>query len=541
MSFKDVSNAQSLLEMTYEWLKRHIAVEKFYKLAVAKLYSDVPPGSVIRVVYRQVMNGRAAVDIDNNLVVLETVTVVDGDGARVVEMVVSTTDRYPDNSTLGSISTSEDYYTHPQPSPGGISGSGVAGQVVIWSGASSIIGDPGLLFDATNDTLSVVGSADAKRVVIQAHATQTNALVWWQNSATAEIARFYGNTSGNLIFGLGAGANWAGFSGSDVIALGRNSFSLATTASEGVYIGGYTGENNLTGNRCVHIGHAAGRYNTGSENVFIGWDTGMGASGLSSGGTNVGVGRGVMAALRGGQLNTGVGYNALSGVTSGSFHVAIGNSAGAGAVTSTGCVFIGNGAGQGETGSNVLYIANTSTTKPLVYGDFSNGWIRIHANPGGTISAVQNLLEVAINPGTAAAGLGAAFRFLQRTSGGSAADSQEAARIYSTWATSDHATRAADLVLEASDAGGRREGLRVRATGSAVALGFYGAPPAVQQVLAAYASDGEGAAYAGIDNAQGGTPYAQLTDLNTLRVAYETLRTSYDDLRSKLVTATVVA
>jgi hypothetical protein len=344
-----------------------------------------------------------------------------------------------------------------------------------------------------------------------------------------------------LIGGLGAGANWAGFSGSDIIAFGRSAFTLATTASEGVYIGGYTGQDNLTGNRNVHIGHAAGRYNTGAENVFVGWDAGMGASGLSAGGTNVAVGRGAMAALRGGQLNVAVGYNALSAVTSGASHVAIGNSAGASATTSAGCVFLGNGAGNAETGSNLLYIANTTTTKPLIYGDFSNGWIRIHANPGGAISAVQNLLEVAINPGTAAAGLGAAFRFLQKTSGGGAADSQEAARIYSTWAVSDHATRAADLVLEASDAAARREGMRVRATGSAVALGFYGGAPAVQQVLAAYASDGEGAAYTGIDNAQGGTPYAQLTDLNTLRVAYETLRAAHDDLRTKLITATVVA
>lgn len=423
---------------------------------------------------------------------------------------------------------------------GGVSGSGVAGQVAYWS-ASGITGDPGMTYDGANDQLLIAGSADAARLVLRANAVQTSPLMLWQSSAPAELARFYANASGNLVFGLGAGANWAVFSGSDVVAFGRDSFSSATTASDGVYIGAYTGQANLIGVRNVHIGHAAGRYNTGAENVFIGWDAGMGTAGLSSGGTNVGVGRGVMAALRGGQLNTAVGYNALSGVTSGSFHTAVGNSAGAGAVTSTGCVFIGNGAGQGETGSNVLYIANTSTTKPLVYGDFSNGWIRIHANPGGTISAVQNLLEVAINPGTAAAGLGAAFRFLQKTSGVGAADSQEAARIYSTWAVSDHATRTADLVLEASDAAARREGVRVRATGAAVAVGLFGGAPAVQQVLAAYASDGEGVAYTGIDNLQAGTPYAQVTDLNQLRVAYETLRAMCDDMRAKLITSTVVA
>lgn len=71
-------------------------------------------------------------------------------------------------------------------------------------------------------------------------------------------------------------------------------------------------------------------------------------------------------------------------------------------------------------------------------------------------------------------------------------------------------------------------------------LGFWNATPVVQQVLAAYTTDNESAAYTGIDNAQAGTVYAQLTDLNALRVAYETLRASYDDLRTKLNTIGIV-
>lgn len=48
--------------------------------------------------------------------------------------------------------------------------------------------------------------------------------------------------------------------------------------------------------------------------------------------------------------------------------------------------------------------------------------------------------------------------------------------------------------------------------------------------LNAYTPDTESSAYTGIDNAQGGTPYAKLTDVNALRTAYENLRTSYDNL-----------
>ena len=72
-------------------------------------------------------------------------------------------------------------------------------------------------------------------------------------------------------------------------------------------------------------------------------------------------------------------------------------------------------------------------------------------------------------------------------------------------------------------------------------LGFWNVTPVVQQATNAYTSDGEGSAYTGIDNLQVGTVYATVADLNTLRVAYETLRASYDDLRTKLITTGIVA
>lgn len=58
--------------------------------------------------------------------------------------------------------------------------------------------------------------------------------------------------------------------------------------------------------------------------------------------------------------------------------------------------------------------------------------------------------------------------------------------------------------------------------------------------LDAYTSDKEDTAYTGIDNAQVGSVYAQLSDLNQLRVAYETLRASYDDLLVKLKSTGII-
>jgi len=72
-------------------------------------------------------------------------------------------------------------------------------------------------------------------------------------------------------------------------------------------------------------------------------------------------------------------------------------------------------------------------------------------------------------------------------------------------------------------------------------LGFWNTTPVIQQVTNAYTTDTESSAYTGIDNAQAGTVYAQLTDLNILRVAYDNLRASYDDLLTKLKTTGVVA
>jgi len=43
-----------------------------------------------------------------------------------------------------------------------------------------------------------------------------------------------------------------------------------------------------------------------------------------------------------------------------------------------GCVMLGYFAGFNETGSNKLYIDNSSTTTPLIYGDFSTNTLTIH-------------------------------------------------------------------------------------------------------------------------------------------------------------------
>ena len=72
-----------------------------------------------------------------------------------------------------------------------------------------------------------------------------------------------------------------------------------------------------------------------------------------------------MASNTTGSNNTAIGRNALQSITSGSQNTAIGLGAGSTNSQGTGNIFVGYMAGSQETGSNKLYIDNSSTTTPL--------------------------------------------------------------------------------------------------------------------------------------------------------------------------------
>lgn len=76
--------------------------------------------------------------------------------------------------------------------------------------------------------------------------------------------------------------------------------------------------------------------------------------------------------------------------------------------------------------------------------------------------------------------------------------------------------------------------------GAASQLAFFDGTPASKQTLSAYTTDTESVAYTGLTNAAVGTVFASVTNLNSLRVAYENLRLAHDDLRTKLINSTLV-
>ncbi|MDD3045907.1 MAG: tail fiber domain-containing protein, partial [Candidatus Delongbacteria bacterium] len=141
-------------------------------------------------------------------------------------------------------------------------------------------------------------------------------------------------------------------------------------------IGYEAGGLNTTGNYNSCFGAEAGYYNqTGSSNSIFGYQAGKGVWGTSN------------------SNNCFFGYQSGFSVTSG-----------------TGNVFLGFQAGYSETGSNKLYIDNSSTVNPLIYGDFDADWIKVNGDFDVSFLATLGGLDVndnAVIDGTFKVGTGA--------------------------------------------------------------------------------------------------------------------------------------
>ncbi|PLX23778.1 MAG: hypothetical protein C0599_03880 [Salinivirgaceae bacterium] len=172
------------------------------------------------------------------------------------------------------------------------------------------------------------------------------------------------NGIGNVFIGKFSGYSNLGstnlttdpFSGNYNVFVGENSGYYNSRGAMNVFLGNYAGYRNTTARNNTYIGTRAGLNNTNSSNVFIGSDVCY--SGTSAG-ECVFIGKGS------GYKNSGIG------------NVFIGNASGYNS-TSSYSVFIGHDAGFNETNSNKLYIDNSSTSSPLIYGDFNSNYLSIN-------------------------------------------------------------------------------------------------------------------------------------------------------------------
>ena len=88
--------ANALFEQALRYLEQHAEPGQFYRLALANCPTVLRPMQTIRVVYRDVAQN---VDIDTDLLILETTKTLTADGPQTTGLLVSTVDRWPENDS----------------------------------------------------------------------------------------------------------------------------------------------------------------------------------------------------------------------------------------------------------------------------------------------------------------------------------------------------------------------------------------------------------------------------------------------------------
>ena len=166
---------------------------------------------------------------------------------------------------------------------------------------------------------------------------------------------------------------------------GRNTIS----SFYNTYIGARSGKENPHGSDNTFVGTGTGERNTGSGNTFVGsYSAGFNPG---NGYSNAFFGRFSGAYNSTGYNNVFLGAGAGESNQTGYNNVYLGRYAGGTNVSGHGNVFIGRSAGSNETGSNRLYIANTNTANPLIYGEFDNSVVEINGRLGVGVSPTRML------------------------------------------------------------------------------------------------------------------------------------------------------
>lgn len=156
------------------------------------------------------------------------------------------------------------------------------------------------------------------------------------------------NSKGDHNVALGYRALYSADSSINNIAIGSLALGNGTNNSNNVAIGRSSMFQNSSGNDNVSIGTSSGTFNReGRRNINIG--------------TNANYNN------RDGDRNTIIGFNA-------GFSNAVHDKSGA--------IYLGYQAGHGDTTDNKLYIENSSSSFPLIYGDFANDTVKVYGTLG---------------------------------------------------------------------------------------------------------------------------------------------------------------
>lgn len=211
------------------------------------------------------------------------------------------------------------------------------------------------------------------------------------NASVASSALY--NVGGNLYWGL---KNLSALTSG---ASSLNDLSDGKTNASSIYLGLNTGSTITSGVNNNALGIDALKLNTsGSSNNAIG----INALGLNTeGNANEAFGNSALYRNTTGSGNIGIGNFANFNNQTGSNNTIVGYRAGFGTQlhNKSGNVFLGYNAGYNEEGSNKLYIENSNSSTPLIYGDFTDNSEMVKINGdlysegkayGGNFSASNN-------------------------------------------------------------------------------------------------------------------------------------------------------
>lgn len=207
----------------------------------------------------------------------------------------------------------------------------------------------------------------------------------WLICSTAQAQTSYGNLNqgnagnggniGNSYFGYEAGLNNTAFRNTFI---GYNSGIGNTIGEDNIFVGYNSGVNNIGGNHNVFMGRSAGYNNIdGNSNTFIGHRSGYNN--------------------QTGAQNVFLGYYSGHNNTDGEQNTFVGYRSGHNSQTGSGNVFLGYNAGSHEMDSNLLYIDNSNTPEPLIWGDFDANALRFNGIVGiGNIPQDNTLTRILV-------------------------------------------------------------------------------------------------------------------------------------------------
>jgi hypothetical protein len=260
---------------------------------------------------------------------------------------------------------------------------------------SNVVGATGNIFDGVsfgtgyNALLSYNGSTLLDGSGLLQNSALSSAIQYTNISGVGAL------TSGSIATGFGAInttnsiTTSATLSGSVITATNYYQIAgttiLQTPGTANTFVGQLVGNSSISGSNDTGSGYDSLHAISGGS-----YDTATGSNSLTSlttGSNDSAFGDAGLQALTGGSYDTSTGVSALHSLQGASYDTALGDNSGYSDVsgandtfvgygsgyntTGTGDVFLGYEAGYNETGNNKLYIANSSTSTPLIYGDFS--------------------------------------------------------------------------------------------------------------------------------------------------------------------------